>query len=55
MQILTQEQVIKEMGTDFGGMLSYDYYVKEVDGKDTIYHPIKEEHCKMIAKRKLTT
>lgn len=54
MQIVTQAQVIKEMGTDFDGMISYDYYVKEIDGSDTLYHPIKDKHLQMIAKSKPT-
>lgn len=54
MLIINRDQYIKEIGPEFGEMSSCDYYVKVVDGNNTIYRPIKNEHLQMIAKGKPT-
>lgn len=40
MKILSRDEVIKELGA-VPGELTYDFYIKEVDGREVLYRPIK--------------
>ena len=51
MVLLTRQEVEKEMGA-VPGVLLYEFYIKEVNGNDTTYTPIKLENVlKTIAEQ----